>query len=103
MKLPHAELAVVQQDKIVGYLLNPAHRFGASKARFFRAPGSASKAGSNWRRRCSNMGGGTKWQELVRQVSESGMKWKANSSVRMVADGLCERCGKCTTMRLRLA
>lgn len=39
MKLPDAELAVVQQEKIVGYLLNPAHRFGASKARFFATVG----------------------------------------------------------------
>jgi hypothetical protein len=35
MKLPHAEKAVVEQAKIVDYLLNPAHRYGASKARFF--------------------------------------------------------------------
>lgn len=39
MKLPHAELAVVQREKIAGYLLNPAHRFGASKARFFASAG----------------------------------------------------------------
>jgi len=35
MKLPNAEWAVVEQDKITEYLLNPQHRFGASKARFF--------------------------------------------------------------------
>ena len=35
MKLPNAERAVVEQEKIVEYLLNPAHRYGASKARFF--------------------------------------------------------------------
>lgn len=35
MKLPNAKLAVVEQAKVVDYLLNPAHRFGASKARFF--------------------------------------------------------------------
>jgi len=35
MKLPNAERAVVERDKIVDYLLNPAHRYGASKARFF--------------------------------------------------------------------
>ena len=39
MKLPHAEQAVVQQEKVVGYLLNPAHPFGASKARFFASAG----------------------------------------------------------------
>jgi hypothetical protein len=35
MKLPNAELAVVDEAKIVGYLLNPKHAWGASKARFF--------------------------------------------------------------------
>ena len=35
MKLPNAGQAVVEQVKIVDYLLNPAHRYGASKARFF--------------------------------------------------------------------
>ena len=35
MKLPDADQAVVEQEKIVDYLLNPAHRYGASKARFF--------------------------------------------------------------------
>jgi hypothetical protein len=35
MKLPSAHLALVAEDKITGYLLNAAHRFGASKARFF--------------------------------------------------------------------
>ncbi len=35
MKLPNAENAQVEKEKIVDYLLNPTHRFGASKARFF--------------------------------------------------------------------
>ena len=35
MKLPNAHVAVVAQEKITAYLLNPAHRYGASKARFF--------------------------------------------------------------------
>ena len=35
MKLPAADKLVVERGKIVDYLLNPAHRFGASKARFF--------------------------------------------------------------------
>ncbi len=36
MKLPNAHLAIVEKEKITGYLLNPSHRYGASKARFFR-------------------------------------------------------------------
>lgn len=39
MKLPNAERAVIEREKIVGYLLNPAHRYGASKARFFSSFG----------------------------------------------------------------
>ena len=33
MKLPNAHLAIVEEEKIVGYLLNLAHRYGATKAR----------------------------------------------------------------------
>ena len=39
MKLPNAGKAVVEREKIADYLLNPAHRYGASKARFFLAFG----------------------------------------------------------------
>ena len=35
MKLPNADKLVVEREKIAGYLLNPVHRYGASKARFF--------------------------------------------------------------------
>ena len=35
MKLPNAEDLIVEREKIVDYLLNAAHRYGASKARFF--------------------------------------------------------------------
>jgi hypothetical protein len=35
MKLPNPERLVVEREKIADYLLNPAHRYGASKARFF--------------------------------------------------------------------
>ncbi|MGO8765393.1 MAG: DUF6883 domain-containing protein [Limisphaerales bacterium] len=35
MKLPNADKLVIEREKIVDYLLNPTHRFGASKARFF--------------------------------------------------------------------
>lgn len=39
MKLPNVERAVVEREKITDYLLNPTHRYGASKARFFAAFG----------------------------------------------------------------
>jgi hypothetical protein len=39
MKLPNAENAVVEREKITDYLLSASHRYGASKARFFGAFG----------------------------------------------------------------
>jgi hypothetical protein len=45
MKLPNANKAVVEREKIVDYLLNPAHRYGASKARFFSGFGFKAE---NW-------------------------------------------------------
>lgn len=44
MKLPHADLATVEQAKIVDYLLNPTHRYGAAKAKFFAQFGFELKA-----------------------------------------------------------
>ncbi len=35
MKLPNVDQAIVEEAKISEYLLNPTHRFGASKAKFF--------------------------------------------------------------------
>jgi hypothetical protein len=35
MKLPKIDELIIDREKIVDYLLNPAHRFGGSKARFF--------------------------------------------------------------------
>lgn len=39
MKLPNTAELVVDRMKIVNYLLNAEHRYGASKARFFNAFG----------------------------------------------------------------
>ena len=44
MGLPNASRAVIEQAKIVEYLLNPAHRYGASKARFFAQFGFRAEA-----------------------------------------------------------
>jgi hypothetical protein len=35
MKLPNAGAAVVEKEKVVGYLLSATHRYRANKARFF--------------------------------------------------------------------
>jgi hypothetical protein len=39
MKLPNATALIVERDKILEYLLNPLHRYGAVKERFFTAFG----------------------------------------------------------------
>lgn len=39
MKLPKARLAVIEREKLTGYLLDLTHRYGASKARFFSSFG----------------------------------------------------------------
>jgi hypothetical protein len=39
MNLPNAHLALVEREKILEYLLNREHRYGASKAQFFSAFG----------------------------------------------------------------
>ena len=56
MRLPNAHLAVVEREKVVGYLLNPAHSFGSSKARFFTGFGFRSEA----------------WEELAETLLEHG-------------------------------
>ena len=55
-RLPHAELAVVEQAKICDYLLNSTHRYGASKARFFAEFGFRAEA----------------WEELALALREHG-------------------------------
>ncbi len=39
MKLPNAELAIVEREKIADYMLNPAHPDNGGKAPFFMACG----------------------------------------------------------------
>ena len=39
VKLPNADKAIVERDKILGYLMNIEHRIGASKAHFFSSFG----------------------------------------------------------------
>ena len=74
MKLPYADQAVVEQAKICEYLLNPAHRFGASKARFFVEFGFT--LASN---QCSSDGGKGMIHEhdcivLTQDIGDEGLK-----------------------------
>ncbi len=56
MKLPNPDKLVVEREKIAEYLLNPVHRFGSSKARFFTHFGFRLAAWEQWHRRCVSMG-----------------------------------------------
>jgi hypothetical protein len=56
MKLPGTDQLVVEREKVVDYLLNPAHRYGASKARFFSGFGFRLEA----------------WEELAEALREHG-------------------------------
>lgn len=44
MKVPHAELVVVEREKVCAYVLNAEHRHGASKATFFSEFGFTSES-----------------------------------------------------------
>ena len=35
MNLPNGDKLLIEREKVADYLLNPSHRYGASKARFF--------------------------------------------------------------------
>ena len=56
MKLPNADKAVVEREKILDYLLNPLHRYGASKARFFAGFGFQAE----------------KWEQLAQALRHHG-------------------------------
>lgn len=56
VKLPNANIAVVEQTKICGYLLCSSHRYGAGKARFFAQFGFRAEA----------------WEELALALREHG-------------------------------
>ncbi len=60
MILPARERLLVEREKVVDYLLNPDHRYGASKARFFGAFGFRREA----------------WEVLRDALCEHGRRWE---------------------------
>ena len=46
MNLPNPDDVEISEEKITGYLLNPLHPDGASKARFFAALGFSAGKGA---------------------------------------------------------
>lgn len=55
MILPGRERLLVEREKIVDYLLNLDHRYGASKARFFGAFGFRREDWECFAMHCANM------------------------------------------------
>ena len=64
MKLPNTENLLVEREKIVDYLLNLLHRYGASKARFFISFGFQLEA----------------WEVLARALREHGQRQEIRRS-----------------------
>ncbi|MBX7245401.1 MAG: hypothetical protein K1X53_07870 [Candidatus Sumerlaeaceae bacterium] len=63
MKLPLFEIATVDQEKVVGYLMNPSHRYGASKSRFFAEFGFSR---NNWQALARALQGHAATHEVAR-------------------------------------
>jgi hypothetical protein len=72
MKLPNASGLIVEREKIADYLLNPAHRYGASKARFFMTFGFRIEA----------------WERLAEALREHG---RIHEVARVVETGFGPR------------
>ena len=63
MKLPNPDLLIVEQEKIADYLLNPTHRHGVSKARFFGEFGFQKE---NWETLADALGTHGRDHEIIR-------------------------------------
>jgi hypothetical protein len=83
VKLPNAQMATVAERKITGYLLNPAHPAGGSKAHFFLRFGFSAAA---WREMA---------EALVRhaQQNEVAETEETRHGTRYVVDGLLQAPG----------
>ena len=86
MKLPGDDALVVEEAKIVGYLLNPAHRYGASKSRFFTEFGFRAE----------------EWQILADALREHGQRHEVGRTKQTVFEPRFEVDGELTTPDGRL-
>ncbi len=72
MILPAREWLLVEREKILDYLLNLDHRYGASKARFFGAFGFRRDA----------------WEVLRDALCEHGRRWEVKKDADQTAPRL---------------
>jgi hypothetical protein len=78
MKLPAANKLVVEREKIADYLLNPVHRFGASKARFFTHFGFRMAAWEELAEALREHGGNMTCRRCAKRVSARATRWKVD-------------------------
>ena len=83
MKLPKAHLAVVDQDKVTGYLLNPAHPDNGGKAAFFLALGFRQ---DDWRSLAAAL-------RKLAATSPVGKKMESSHGLKYILDGKIETPG----------
>ena len=68
MRLPQAQLAIVNREKITDYLLNPAHPDNGGKARFFACCGFVSERWSELAESLKAMAIATEVTERVQSI-----------------------------------
>ena len=71
MKLPNAENAYVPEPKVTGYLLDPTHPVGGSKARFFLAFGFRASEWPVFERALNMAEGMTSWKWSIHPMESS--------------------------------
>ena len=65
MKLPNLDGLIIEKEKVADYLLNPTHRYGASKARFF---GKFGFQRENWEALAEALHDHARTSEIVRTI-----------------------------------
>ncbi len=73
MKLPNAHLAIVDREKIVDYLLNPAHPDNGGKAKFFLGHGFTAEQWQDFAEALRRLGGS--FPVIERVESQHGVKY----------------------------
>jgi hypothetical protein len=103
MKLPNASRLIVEREKVTDYLLNPAHRYGASKARFFTHFGFHLAAWEQLAQALREHGQKHDVTKRGRRVSARATRWRANWIVPMAAIRVCGAGGNWIKAQLRRA
>ena len=86
MKLPLADEAEVPREKIVLYLLNPEHRAGKGKARFFASHGFAA---DNWEKLADKLRQHARDHEITKEeMTPLGVRFVVEGNMTMPDGGV---------------